>query len=154
MARFAAFCAVGIAVNRASADIDRAVIERYLADLQAEWAGRQRHNDHIGQLSSFLNAIRQHRWDDSLPASALVFTDDYPKRSEQVPRALVRTGHGPDRTPRQPGPLRKPGIRVGHHNPDPLRPAGQRRATPATPTALVEGRHRTALPTCATSTTR
>ena len=70
------------------ADIDRAVLERYLADLQAEWGGRQRHNDHIAQLNSFLCAIRQHRWDDSLSPSALIFSDDYPKRNERVPRAL------------------------------------------------------------------
>jgi integrase len=84
--RFAAFCH-GIEVQ-SLADIDRAVLERYLADLQAEWGGRQRHNDHIAQLSSFLGAIRQHRWDDSLSPSALIFSGDYPKRNEQVPRAL------------------------------------------------------------------
>ncbi len=86
LTRFAAFCQ-GIEVQ-SLADIDRAVLERYLADLQSEWGGRQRHNDHIAQLNSFLGAIRQHRWDDSLSPSALIFSDDYPKRSEQVPRAL------------------------------------------------------------------
>jgi len=46
--RFGAFCeTIGVT---SLADIDRAVLERYLADLHAEWAGRQRHNDHIGQL--------------------------------------------------------------------------------------------------------
>ena len=84
--RFAAFCQ-GIEVQ-SLADIDRVVLERYLADLRAEWGGRQRHNDHIAQLNSFLGAIRQHRWDDSLSPSALIFSDDYPKRNEQVPRAL------------------------------------------------------------------
>jgi integrase len=86
VARFSAFCAA-VGVNR-MADIDRTVLERYLADLHAELAGRQRHNDHIGQLQSFLNAVRQHGWVDSLPASALVFADDYPQRSERSPRAL------------------------------------------------------------------
>ncbi len=86
LTRFAGFCQ-GIGVQRLS-DIDRVVLERYLADLQAEWGGRQRHNDHIAQLNSFLCAIRQHRWDDSLSPSALIFSDDYPKRNEQVPRAL------------------------------------------------------------------
>jgi integrase len=84
--RFAVFCQ-GIGVQRLS-DIDRVVLERYLADLQTEWGGRQRHNDHIAQLNSFLCAIRQHRWDYSLSPSALIFSDDYPRRSEQVPRAL------------------------------------------------------------------
>lgn len=86
LTRFAAFCET-IGVTSLAA-IDRGVLERYLADLHAEWAGRQRHNDHIGQLNSFLHAIRQHGWDDSLPATALIFTDDYPSRSERSPRAL------------------------------------------------------------------
>ena len=89
VSRFAAFCdAAG--VNNISG-VDRPLLERYLADLHAELSGRQRHNDHVGQLASFLTAIRQHRWDDSLPPGALIFTDDYPKRSERSPRALAET---------------------------------------------------------------
>jgi integrase len=87
LARFSAFCArTGVG---SLADVDRPLLERYLADLHAEWAGRQRHNDHIGQLNSFLHAIRQHRWDGTLPANALIFTDDYPKRTALVPRVLA-----------------------------------------------------------------
>lgn len=87
LARFACFAdGIGLA---SLAEIDRAVLERYLAGLHAELAGRQRHGDHIGQLNSFLHAIRQHGWDDSLPATALLFTDDYPKRAERPPRALA-----------------------------------------------------------------
>ena len=86
-ARFASFCdRIGVT---GLAGIDRTVIEAYLADLHAELAGRQRHNDHIGQLNAFLNAVRQHRWNDTLPATALIFSDDYPKRAEQLPRALA-----------------------------------------------------------------
>jgi site-specific recombinase XerD len=33
--------------------------------------------------------VRQHRWDDSLAATALIFPDDYPKRAERLPRALA-----------------------------------------------------------------
>ena len=65
------------------------MLERYLADLHAELAGRQRHGDQIGQLNSFLHAVRQHHWDDTLPATALVFTEDYPARVERAPRALA-----------------------------------------------------------------
>jgi integrase len=87
MARFARFCdRIGIT---GLAAVDRAVIEAYLADLHAELAGRQRHNDQIGQLNAFLHAVRQHRWDDSLAATALIFPDDYPKRAERLPRALA-----------------------------------------------------------------
>ena len=86
-ARFARFCdRIGVTDL---ADVDRTVIEAYLADLHAELASRQRHNDHIGQLNAFFHAVRQHRWDDTLPATALIFPDDYPKRAEQLPRALA-----------------------------------------------------------------
>lgn len=37
----------------------------------------------------FLHAIRQHHWDDSLPATALLFTDGFPRRAERPPRALA-----------------------------------------------------------------
>jgi integrase len=87
MTRFALFCErIGVG---ALADLDRVVLERYLADLHAELAGRQRHGDQIGQLNSFLHAVRQHHWDDTLPATALVFTEDYPARVERAPRALA-----------------------------------------------------------------
>jgi integrase len=85
--RFARFLdRVGVT---ALAELDRPVLERYLADLHAELAGRQRHGDHIGQLNSFLHAVRQHHWDDTLPATALIFTEDYPARAERPPRALA-----------------------------------------------------------------
>jgi len=87
LVRFAAFLQdIGISCL---ADIDRAVLERYLADLHTEWAGRQRHGDHIGQLNTFLHAIRQHGWDDTLSATALLFSDDFPRRGERPPRALA-----------------------------------------------------------------
>jgi len=86
LTRFAAFC------DRAGveewADIDRDLLERYLADLGAELAGRQRHGDQIGQLGAFLQTIRVHRWEPSLPATAMLFSEDYPQRAERPPRAL------------------------------------------------------------------
>ena len=69
--------------------LDRQVIERYLADLHAALAGTKAHRDHVGQLGAFLLAIRQHRWDDALPASAAVFPEDYPKDGPRLPRALA-----------------------------------------------------------------
>jgi integrase len=87
LTRFAGFCQrIGVT---GLAGVDRGVLERWLADLHAQMGGSQRHGDTIGQLSSFLQAIRQHRWDDTLPANALLFTDDYPKRVERPPRALA-----------------------------------------------------------------
>jgi integrase len=70
-------------------EIDRQVLERYLADLHAEMAGSQRQGCRIGLLGGFFTAIRQHRWDTGLPASAMFFTEDYPKRAERFPRALA-----------------------------------------------------------------
>lgn len=58
--------------------IDRAVLERYLADLHAEMAGTHRQGDHIGQLNALFAAIRQHRWEPALPAGAVFFSEDYP----------------------------------------------------------------------------
>ncbi len=87
LSRFGAFCArTGVG---SLAEVDRALLERYLADLHAELSGRQRHNDHIGQLNSFLQAVRQHRWDGTITANALIFADDYPKRTALVPRVLA-----------------------------------------------------------------
>lgn len=56
-------------------------------------AGRLRRAWTAGQLNSFLTAVRQHRWDDTLPATALLFTDDYPRASNGH-RGLGRNGRG------------------------------------------------------------
>ena len=71
------------------AQVDRELLERYLADLHAELAGRNVHAERIGQLNGFLHAIRRLGWDDSLPASAMFHYDDYPKRGQPLPRALA-----------------------------------------------------------------
>jgi len=87
LTRFTRFC------DRAGvtglAGIDRPMLERYLADLHAELGGSQRENDHIGQLSSLFQAIRAHRWNDSLPATAMFFAEDHPQRPQRLPRALA-----------------------------------------------------------------
>ncbi|MFJ8390891.1 tyrosine-type recombinase/integrase [Streptomyces sp. NPDC094438] len=70
--------------------VDRPVLERYLADLHAEYSGNpQRQGSHIGLLNQFFHAIRQHRWEPALPAAAMFFTEDVPKRTERLPRALA-----------------------------------------------------------------
>jgi integrase len=86
--RFARFLA-NIGVERID-QIDRSVLERYLADLRSDSAfTAQRRGSHIGLLNRFFAAIRQHDWDAALPAGALFFTEDYPKRSDGLPRALA-----------------------------------------------------------------
>jgi len=68
--------------------VDRPLVERYLSDLRTELGGRKCHHGHVGGLNSFLRAIRRHGWNDTLPAGALLFVEDYPKRGELLPRAL------------------------------------------------------------------
>jgi len=88
LARFGTFLgspAVGVTDL---SQVDRAVLERYLADLHAGLAGTKIHREHIGHLRAFLQAIRQHRWDERLPATAMFFPADYPKHGQRLPRAL------------------------------------------------------------------
>jgi len=87
VARFARFIAT--AGIDALANVDRALLERYLADLHAQFANRRNHANHLGALAGFLTAIRQHHWDDTLPATAMFFSEDYPRRSPLLPRALA-----------------------------------------------------------------
>ena len=87
--RFSQFLASpAVAVDRIE-EIDRALLERYLADLHTEMAGRKIHGDHVSQLHLFLQAIRRHGWDTALPANAMLHSEDFPKRGQLLPRALA-----------------------------------------------------------------
>jgi integrase len=69
---------------------DRELLERYLASLHSELGGNPRAlKESVGELNTFLLAIRRHRWDPSLPATAMFFPEDYPKQGEPLPRALA-----------------------------------------------------------------
>jgi integrase len=86
LARFLGSSPVGVT---RLADVDRAVLERYLADLATDpRAPRSRSRD-ISSLSTFLDAIRRHQWDPSLPASAAFYLDDFPKPERRLPRGLA-----------------------------------------------------------------
>jgi integrase len=87
--RFARFLAAHEAGAGRLAGVDRPVLERYLADLHAEFAGRPVHRTHVGLLNQFFAAIRQHGWDPTLPATATFYQEDYPKHGEQLPRAVA-----------------------------------------------------------------
>ena len=87
LTRFAQFCERIDVMTLA--EVKRVVLEQYLADLQTGMSGGQRIGMHIGQLNNFLQTVRQHGWDDTLPATALLFADDHPKRTERPPRALT-----------------------------------------------------------------
>jgi integrase len=85
--RFACFLAAAGAGS--PAEVDRTLLERYLADLHTDLAGTEMHRKHIGRLNSFLQAVRQHEWDTRLPGNALFFPDDYPEVRALLPRALA-----------------------------------------------------------------
>jgi len=87
--RFAQFLAAPPVAIARLADVDRLVLERYLADLHAEFAGRPVHRTHVGLLNQFFAAIRQHGWGPSLPATATFYPEDYPKDRELLPRAVA-----------------------------------------------------------------
>ncbi len=74
-----------------TSQIHRGVLESYLADLHAEMNGSQQQSSHIGLLGAFFTAIRQHGWDEALPATAMFVPGDHPPRPERLPRALA--GH-------------------------------------------------------------
>ncbi len=88
--RFAAFATQ--AGTQGLHQVDRDLLERYLARLHRELGGNSRAlTECIGELNTFLLAIRRHGWDASLPASAMFFPEDYPKPARRLPRALA--GH-------------------------------------------------------------
>ena len=71
------------------ADIDRPLIEHYLATVRGELAGTTSHARGIGQVSAFLDAIRRHGWDATLPATAAFYPEDFPRQGYRLPRALA-----------------------------------------------------------------
>ena len=86
--RFSAFAARAGAGGPHQADRD--LLERYLASLHRDLAGNTREQrGSIGELSTFLLAIRRHGWEPSLPATAIIFPEDYPKAARPLPRALA-----------------------------------------------------------------
>lgn len=71
-----------------TADINRALIERFLAYLHAHSAGTVSHRTRVGQFNMFLLTMRRHGWVTDLPNTALIYTEDYPKETIRPPRAL------------------------------------------------------------------
>jgi integrase len=71
--------------------LTRDVLERYLADLHREFAGRIVHREHVSHLGALLRDARRHQWEPALHPSAMIFPEDHPKRPRPLPRALA--GH-------------------------------------------------------------
>ncbi|GAA0427971.1 hypothetical protein Acor_67060 [Acrocarpospora corrugata] len=74
---------------RGLGQVDRPLLERYLAYLQVELGSTRTVRRHmIGQLNLFFTAIRQHGWASGLQISAMFFPEDMPKEAKALPRAL------------------------------------------------------------------
>lgn len=71
------------------ADLDRAILERYLAHLSTDFDNTHYQASFISALNTFFAAIRRHGWDTTLPTGAVFFASDYPKRPDPLPRALA-----------------------------------------------------------------
>ena len=71
------------------AGIDRPLLERFLAWLTDQPGGTSSNEARVGGLHLFLQAIRQHSWDDTLPTTAVFFTGDFPRRRQRVTRYLA-----------------------------------------------------------------
>jgi integrase len=69
--------------------IDRDLLERFLAWLAGLPIGASTRIRHIGGVHMFLQAIRRHSWDDRLPATAVIYRGDYPRRPARASRSLA-----------------------------------------------------------------
>jgi integrase len=90
LTKFSEFLAAAIPDISGLADIDRALLERYLAWLTSHQTGGVSANEgRVGGLHLFFQAIRQHGWDDTLPTTAVFFTGDFPRRRQRITRYLA-----------------------------------------------------------------
>ena len=73
----------------ALANVDRPLLERYLAHVTSQPGGHGMKQTRIGGLNLFFQNIRQHGWDDTLPGTAAFYPGDIPPLPEQVDRRLA-----------------------------------------------------------------
>jgi integrase len=89
LTRFSAFLTAAAPHIQALADVDRPLLERYLAWLATQPIGAGVREDCVTGPSMFFAAIRQHGWDDTLPATALFYPGDIPPRPPRLSRQLA-----------------------------------------------------------------
>ena len=73
---------------RGPAELDRPVLERYLAWLAIEQPAAKGRATELGALAGFLRGVHQHRWAPQLPATAAIYPEDRPRRPTDAPRAI------------------------------------------------------------------
>ena len=78
---------LGSAGITSPAAVSREVLERFLASLTGLTATHR--YKVISQISMFLQAVRLHGWEETLPAGAMIFREDYPRKPARLPRALA-----------------------------------------------------------------
>ena len=71
------------------ADVDRPLLERYLAHVASLPGGPGMKKTRIGGLNLFFQNIRQNGWDDTLPGTAAFYPGDIPPVPDQVDRRLA-----------------------------------------------------------------
>jgi integrase len=84
---FSQFLAL-VGVDRLAA-IDRPLLERHLAWVASQPGGPGVKKTRIGGLNLFFQAIRQHRWDDTLPGTAAFYPGDTPPVPARVSRQVA-----------------------------------------------------------------
>ena len=89
LTRFSTFLAESAPEVHALAEIDRALLERYLAWLATQTIGRGAKEDAVTAPGVFFQAIRQHDWDQSLPTTAVFFPGDLPARPPRLTRHVA-----------------------------------------------------------------
>ncbi len=89
LTRFAGFLAGSPHEPHNLAAVDRAVLERYLADLSRDPRSSRSRGRDISSLTAFLLAVRRHGWDPTLPAGATFYPEDFPRPAKRLPRALA-----------------------------------------------------------------
>lgn len=87
--RFSAFLTEAAPEAESLADVDRALLERYLAWLATAGLGHGAREDAVTCVGMFFGALRQHGWDPSLPTTAVFFAGDLPRRPNRVTRHLA-----------------------------------------------------------------
>jgi integrase/ferredoxin len=87
LTRFSEF--LELAGTAAVSGVDRPLLERYLAWLASQPIGHGARTDAVTSVSAFLQAIRQHGWDATLPVTAAFFPGDIPSRPPRLTRHLA-----------------------------------------------------------------
>jgi integrase len=87
--RFSAFLAEVAPEVDTVAELDRPLLERYLAWLVTAELGPGAREDAVTCLGGFFHALRQHDWAPSLPTTAVFFAGDLPPRKSRITRHLA-----------------------------------------------------------------